>query len=212
MIFSIAVVLACNAPVSDTPTPSPTVTRTPLSTASSLATVEPSSTTSTDEPALKTPTFQASVTPSSSPQPDTVPTSAGIDRVNIFLIIVDDQGKSGDPIGCGDSIVAVERKITPTRTPLRAALEELLSIREALVGEAELYNALYQSALTVGDITIDQNGKAIVHLSGTLLSAGTCDDPRLIAQLTYTAMQFSTVKDVGIYVNGKLIQDVLSLE
>jgi len=138
--------------------------------------------------------------------------AAGIDRVNIFLVALENNGKLGDRIGCDDSIVAVERQIAPTQAPLRAALDELLTLHDQYLGESGLYNALYQSTLTTGNISIDEGGKAIIHLNGTLHSSGMCDDPRIIVQLTYTAKQFSTVKEVEIYVNGTPIQELLSGE
>lgn len=203
-IVSLVVMLACNATAAATSTPTPTVTQTSVP----VSTVTPTA----DEP------IPAPATTSPTPAPTTPvattagPTSAGVDSIKIYLVAMDDKGKSGDMIGCEDSIVAVERQITPTRAPLRAALEELLSLTDQFYGESGLYNALYNSKLTVKDVTIDAEGKALVYLEGTMLSVGTCDDPRIIAQLTYTAKQFSTVKDAAIYVNGTLVEELLSGE
>ncbi|MBN1310228.1 MAG: GerMN domain-containing protein [Anaerolineae bacterium] len=208
IILLIAAMLSCNAPRAPTVTPFPTVTMTNPPTAESSATFSPSAATSTSETAPS-----ASATrPSTILEPTAVSTPAGIDQIKIFLVAVEDNGQSGDKIGCGDSIVAVERQITPTQAPLRTALEELLAIRDQYLGESGLYNALYQSMLTIGDIAIDEDGKAVIHLEGTLLSGGTCDDPRIIAQLIYTATQFSTVNGAEIYINGTLIQELLSGE
>ena len=41
---------------------------------------------------------------------------------------------------------------------------------------------------------------------------GECDDPRVEAQINQTALQFSTVKDVSVFVNGQALQDALSLK
>jgi len=195
--------LACNAPVAATMTPTPTVTATSLPASTMTPTkIEPTgaSITVTPTPAQST----------DSPGTDAAPTSAGIDRVNMYLIGLEDNGASGDVIGCQDSVIPVERQIAPTRAPLRAALEELLTIRDQYLGQSGLYNALYQSRLTVQDVTIDASGKATIYLEGSLLSGGTCDDPRIIAQLTYTARQFSTVEEAVIYVNGTQIEELLS--
>lgn len=200
MMVGIIGVLACNATGAATPTPTVTPTDLPIPTTAPTA-VEPTTAPATIAPTLPSPT----ITPTT-----IAPTSAGIDRVKIYLVAMDDKGKSGDMIGCEDSIVAVERQIARTQAPLRAALEELLSLADQFYGESGLYNALYNSKLTVKNVTIDPNGKAEIYLEGTLLSVGTCDDPRLIAQLTYTAKQFSTVKDAAIYINGTLIQELLS--
>jgi hypothetical protein len=202
MVVGTIGILACNAAGTATVTPVPTVTSTNLPEPTTAPTIiEP-----TAAPATKAPTLSSPTT-----APATLaPTSAGVDRIKIYLVAMDDKGISGDMIGCEDSIIPVDRQIARTQAPLRAALEELLTLTDQFYGESGLYNALYNSHLTVDDVTIDANGKAMVYLEGTLLSAGTCDDPRIIAQLTYTARQFSTVKDAAIYVNGTLVQELLS--
>jgi hypothetical protein len=210
MLLLVTAGLACNASGAVPPTPFPTVTPTRIPTLSSLETAVPPTTAPAVMSASLTPTQAPFTASPTMPQITATPSPAGIDRIKIFLIAVDDNGKSGDPIGCGDSIIAVERQIAPTRAPLRAALEELLSIHDQFLGESGLLNALYQSELTVRDVAIDQSGRAIIYLDGTLLSGGICDDPRIIAQLTYTARQFSTVTDTAIYINGTLIEDLLS--
>ena len=76
-------------------------------------------------------------------------------------------------------------------------------------GESGLYNALYQSNLRLGSIS--RNGNAwTIRLTGSLLLGGTCDGPRVKAQLEQTALQFSTVKSVRYYVNGQPLESLLS--
>ena len=79
-----------------------------------------------------------------------------------------------------------------------------------MYGESGLYNALYQSDLQVESISLE-NGKAEIYLTGTMMLGGECDNPRVEAQLKQTALQFSTVQEVSIYINGKLLSEVLSL-
>ncbi len=112
-------------------------------------------------------------------------------------------------IGCGDSLVPVTEQILPTQGVLRAALEILLGIQQQYYGQSGLYNALYQSNLTIEDLRIE-NGRASIRLAGKLLLGGVCDNPRVEAQLVETAKQFSTVKEVEIFINGKPLKDVLS--
>jgi hypothetical protein len=131
--------------------------------------------------------------------------------VQIFLIAVDDNGKSGLPIGCGDSAVPVQVETPPTQQVLQAALVALLSIKDQYYGQSGLYNALYQSDLQVASVTIVA-GKASVYLTGTLLMGGECDSPRVQAQLEQTVLQFPTVTEVAIFINGKPLADVLSLK
>jgi spore germination protein GerM len=54
--------------------------------------------------------------------------------------------------------------------------------------------------------------KASVYLIGTLLMGGECDVPRVQAQLEQTVLQFPTVTEVAIYINGKPLAEVLSLK
>ncbi|MGA2503233.1 MAG: GerMN domain-containing protein [Anaerolineales bacterium] len=131
--------------------------------------------------------------------------------VQIFLIAVSDNGQRGSLVGCGDSAVPVQVQTPPTSQVLQAALVALLSIKDQFYGQSGLYNALYQSDLQVDSITIAA-GKASVYLSGTLLLGGECDNPRVQAQLEQTILQFPTVTEADIFINGKPLADVLSLK
>lgn len=135
--------------------------------------------------------------------------NAATTKVKIYLIAIDDNGTSGKAIGCGDSVIGVDRTVTATAAPLRVAYEQLLSLHDRDYGESGLMNALYNSNLTIDSVAV-ANKVATVKLKGTLSSGGTCDDPRIIAQLEQTALQFSTVTSVQVYVNNKKIQDALS--
>jgi hypothetical protein len=144
--------------------------------------------------------------------PTVQPTSQGIDRVAIYLVAVGDNGVSGKLIGCGDSLVPMEKQITPTLGVLRAALNELLKLQGMqYYGESGLYNALYQSKLTVKDVAI-VNGEAQIYLQGSLTLGGECDNPRVDEQLKAIALQFSTVKSVSIYINGTPLAKFLDLK
>jgi len=131
--------------------------------------------------------------------------------VKMVLIAVDDQGKSGDPVGCGDSAVAAQVEIPYTQGVLKAAIQRLLALKDQFYGESGLYNALYQSDLRLDSVTI-KDSAATVNLSGSLKLGGECDNPRVEAQLTKTALQFSTVSRVSIFINGKPLKDALSLK
>lgn len=167
----------------------------------------PTLTLTTPPPSVTPPVLEPATIPTSGPLP-TSNAGALFTRVKIFLIAVDDGGKSGPKIGCNDSVVAVTRAIAPTGAPLTAALKDLLSLHTRLYGQSGLYNALYQSNLQVSRVTL-LNGKATIQLTGTLSLGGECDDPRVEAQITNTALQFSTVKAVDVYVNGKPLKNLL---
>lgn len=139
------------------------------------------------------------------PSPQVEETSS----VQVFLVALEDNGASGPAVGCGDSLVPVNYEIESTNTPLRPALDKLLSLHEQFLGQSGLYNALYQSDLRVDRVRVE-NGKAVVELSGKLLSGGVCDDPRIIGQLKATALQFGAVQDVRFLVNGQLLEEILA--
>ena len=207
--FALLIVVMCVALVgcggaAPTPTrvpPSPivlstTVVATPLPTNPSPATDVPVPTLS-PTPSVKTTPTRAAVVPANSM------------RVKIFMIAQNDAGKLGKKIGCDDSVVAVERIIPLTNSVLRASLSELLLVRDQDYGQSGLYNALYQSTLKLDDVTLVAS-KATIYLSGKVVLGGTCDSPRVDAQIKETALQFSTVKQVSVMVNKIPLEQILS--
>lgn len=138
-----------------------------------------------------------------------VPVEGRFTQTDIYLIALEDGGERGQLIGCNDSVVPVTVDIEPTQAPLTAALNRLLSIEDAFYGQTELYNALYRSDLSLQDVNI-VDGRATISLLGELLLGGTCDAPRVQAQLQQTALQYSTVDEVSILVNGQPLEDALT--
>ena len=141
--------------------------------------------------------------------------SESFSSYKIFLVALEDKGKSGKAIGCDDSVVAVEGKAADTvlvRTDdrIKEALTELFSLKSATYGESGLDNALAASDLKVDSIYLDQSGKATVKLSGQLSLGGVCDSPRVEAQIEQTVRQFPEVKDATISLNGQTLQSQLS--
>ncbi len=131
--------------------------------------------------------------------------------LKVFLIGMNDNGVSGKLIGCGDSAVAVNVEVPYTKGVLKASLNKLLSIKDQYYGQSGLYNVLYQSNLKLSSVAI-KNGEAIIKLTGKLTLGGECDNPRVQAELEQTALQFSTVKKVSIYLNNVPLSKVLSLK
>lgn len=123
--------------------------------------------------------------------------------ITIFLI-----SQGGGSVGCGDQVVPVVRRIPATNGVLAAALNELLNLKSQTIGESGLYNALYQSDLHL-DIARIVNGQAEIVLSGTARTNGTCDKPRIIAQIDQTARQFSSVTSTKIWLNNQPIADAI---
>ncbi|NDJ86191.1 MAG: LysM peptidoglycan-binding domain-containing protein [Chloroflexi bacterium] len=134
--------------------------------------------------------------------------TALFDQTQIYLVALGDAGRSGMEIGCGDSLVPVIDDIRPTIAPLTAALGELLAIDTRTYGQSGLYNALYRSNLIVDGIDI-QNGEAIIALSGDVSIGGVCDVPRIEQQLRQTALQYDTIDEVTISINGQPLAEAI---
>lgn len=147
--------------------------------------------------------------PSSSQIPSPATSNTTNSKINIYMIAENDGGKSGKLIGCGDSVVAAVREIKPTEAVLTAAYQELLSQKSRAYGESGLVNSLSESNLTLESASV-KDGKATINLTGNIIVAGVCDNPRIEAQLNETALQFPTVQQVEIFVSGKNLKDILS--
>jgi hypothetical protein len=133
------------------------------------------------------------------------------DRTDIYLTAIGDAGESGEEFGCGDSIVPVGITIAPTVAPLTAALEQMFGFEDEYFGQSGLYNVFYQSDLVVEGIDIN-NGVAEIALSGELALSGECDAPRVQAQIRQTALQYDTIEEVNVTLNGEPLDEALSLQ
>jgi hypothetical protein len=187
----------------------PTITSTAV--ASPTVQVNPTATPVISSPTLVLPTATQvqQISPTSTVPAVPTSTTAAQQNVKIVLIALEDNGQSGTLVGCGDSAIPINVTIPPTQGVLKAALEKLLSAKQQFYGESGYYNALYQSDLQVARVIIEQ-GKAIIHLTGTLMLGGTCDAPRVEAQIEQTALQFSTVSDVAVFINDVPLEEALS--
>ena len=63
--------------------------------------------------------------------------------------------------------------------------------------------------LEIEDIRIE-DGIATINLIGKMQLGGVCDNPRFLEQLKATALQFDTVKEVRITINGNSLEELLS--
>lgn len=210
LILSLTACSRFDVSIGPLPTAIPTSTvEIPTNTATAVVSptepIVPTATIAIPSPTLFVPTTTQALPTST----ESAPTASTEQTIKIFLIALEDNGQSGTLVGCGDSAVPVTVTIPKTQGVLRAALEKLLSAKKQFYGESGYYNALYQSDLQVAKVTIEQ-GKAIIHLTGTTMLGGTCDAPRLEAQIEQTALQFSTVSDVAVFVNDVPLEDVLS--
>lgn len=163
-------------------------------------------------PAAQTPSSaesdQASPTGSSAPSS---PSSAAATTaaLTLFYVAVGDAGQSGPEIGCGDSLVATQTGPEEFTNQVEASMAALLADDNEELGGSGLRNALaasdleYVTSLVDGDVVT-------VELEGTVSSGGTCDDPRIIEQLKYTAMTAAGTGEAEILVEGEKIEEVLS--
>jgi hypothetical protein len=179
--------LACGMPVSTIPS---TVTALPLANA-----------TRTPLPPVSRPTATGAPT-----------AAAEVGEVQIYLVAVGDGGSNGKAVGCGDSLIPVKHQIQATRQPIVFALTELFAIKQQFLGQSGLYNALYQSNLRVESAEVDANGIATVVLTGPVMMGGECDIPRFKGQIEQTILAASGAQSANILLNGKTIDQALSLK
>jgi hypothetical protein len=128
-------------------------------------------------------------------------------KVHVYVIALNDRGAAGRPTGCGDSAVPLDVNLPTPAPALQGALSALLSLNE---GETKgLYNALAHSPLKLD--RIDRTGpEARVYLSGYVEIGDPCDGPRILSQLTETALQFHDLQHAQFFLDGKPLQGVLS--
>lgn len=162
---------------------------------------------------------QVSVTTDSTTQSGNISVTAdSVPSYKIFLVALENKGLNGKEIGCGDSIIAVDGQSTKvfdkTTDKISAALTELFSIKTTDYGESGFTNSLAASNLKVESVTMDDQDKShfIVKLSGSLSMGGVCDNPRVEAQISETALQFPEVGSVDLLLNNQALQDAVSLK
>lgn len=182
------------------PLPSPTASATPEPTVTSAPTFTPLP--------VDTPAIGGLSTLRSTPFP--VPTDdINSEKVIVFLVKVGDGGAAGPIIGCNDSLVPVEVAVQPYIDSIRAALTALFSLGQG--GYGDLYNGLYLSDLTFASVSIE-GSRAVVRISGQVLSPGVCADPMILNQIRQTVLfQNPLLREVTILLGGRDLQDILSL-
>ena len=176
-------------------------------------TASPSATTPAVTPTA-TMTAPAPSTPTSAPA-TAEPTSTGLPEqvapLTIYYVAIDDKGISGPLVGCGDSLVATTTAPVRFTDQVGPSIKTLLANKSRDVGMSGLVNVLYQSNLTYdgGELA----GSTItIYLTGQFMLGGVCDIPRAKAQLEYTAMAAAGATSARVFVNGRPIDEVLSLK
>jgi len=221
-LSGLLVLTGCFGPPAPTPTGSSAA---PAPTASASGTTGPSTTaTPTTAPATTAPagtpaapTTGAAAPPSSAPasppateepQPTGLPEQTG--PLTVYYIGAG-YGGPGPTTGCGDSVVPITTAPVRFTDQVRPSIEALLANKNYTLGESGYVNTLYQSNLTyvAGELT----GSTItIWLTGQFMLGGVCDIPRAKAQLEYTAMAASGATSAQVFVNGRPLDEVLSLK
>jgi len=128
--------------------------------------------------------------------------------VTAYFVLVDDGGRNGVRFGCNDSLVGAALAGGAGDGRLKAAINALLGAEQQ---PGNLYNALGSSRLRFLSGSFDGT-TVTVYLSGTLNPGGTCDTPRVEAQLTQTALDAVGAVRAAIYINGESLADYLKLK
>ncbi len=130
-------------------------------------------------------------------------------RVRVFLISPGDQGHAGHQVGCGDSAMPVELALPRKEPGLEGALGALLALKERYQEPSGLSNPLYSSALQL--VRVERHGgDARVYLKGYLEMGDECDNPRMLAELQETALQFKDVSRVQFFLDDRPLPEILS--
>lgn len=103
-----------------------------------------------------------------------------------------------------DEVYSVTRRVVLTQNPAEAALLELLkqpTTQERVDGS----RTSIIPGVTLRSLSVDANGLAIADFSRELVFglAGSCNVGALQAQIRQTLLQFPSIKDVKIYVEGQ---------
>ncbi|QCU77109.1 hypothetical protein E7744_01875 [Citricoccus sp. SGAir0253] len=136
------------------------------------------------------------------------------DEVTAYWIALDGSGRPGVEFpGCGDLLFEDTVTVGDSSGPVgdedrvEAGIDLLLATGRDVPGG--FVNALYQSTLEVQDVSI-AGDTVTVELTGQPVSGGTCDDPRIIAQLEHTAAANAGVGTARVLIDGTPIQEFLS--
>lgn len=134
---------------------------------------------------------------------------APTERARVFLIAPEDGGGLGRKVACSDSAVPVDVELPRRRPALEGSLEALLALDSRYDPATGLYNPLYASPLEIQ--RVERAGSEVrVYLTGYVEIGGDCDGPRMLAQLTETALQFRDVERVQLYLGGKPLGPLLA--
>jgi hypothetical protein len=119
---------------------------------------------------------------------------------------------TGRDVACQDLLVRTTSVPVQTEDPVASAIGFLLTDNQYEHGDPAITNSLdpsegglaYQSHRVEGDTVV-------LELTGDLVSRSQCESFRLRAQLHSTAAAAAGVENAEVYVDGVLVEDLLSL-
>lgn len=132
--------------------------------------------------------------------------------IELYYVLLDDNGKNGIKIGCNDSLVLAKEEIE-TSSNITDTLARLIGApRRSSNG---YYNALAGARLSIAKYALGSTDPPTLHLTGQIKPGGTCDVPRIEAQLRETVKQFTDTSngrepDLRIFLNNKPLSKALS--
>lgn len=138
-------------------------------------------------------------------------TTTQLTGTKVFLIDLGNSLSGSEILGCGDGLAYMEYDMSASQDPVYDTLAELLTLNPNDYAISGYYNSLGNAQLSVNSLSIN-NGVAEVYLNGTLSLGGACDNPRVVAQLEKTLLQFPNITSVDIYINSQALADFLSLQ
>lgn len=130
------------------------------------------------------------------------------ERVRVFLIAPQDGGRSGRKVACGDSAVPIEVTLPRPAPALEGALRALLAMGDRYDRGSGLFNPLYASRLELAGME-RQGAQVKVRLTGYVELGDACDNSRMVAQLTETALQFRGISSVQFEIDGQPLRALL---
>lgn len=143
---------------------------------------------------------------------DTTAVDPTTTKAQIFFILRNDNGASGELVGCGDTLAGQDLATTLENTTMEEAVTAQLAVKDetVTVNGQQLYNPLSRCDLTVNSIQEDDKGTVTMDLSGTVVGGSICDQIRMRTQLASCIWQYDGVKDVEITLDGVDFQTVLT--
>jgi hypothetical protein len=114
----------------------------------------------------------------------------------------------GDVFGCNDKIV--EYPLEGLFTP-KEIVQELITMKEFEPDVGYYSSFVYSENLKVESLQINEKNEVVINLSGQLVTSGTCDGPRPLAQMAETIKLIGLpIENYQVYINGVDFFEVLS--